>query len=224
VTVGVPEVVALAPLPELLDRFGYLGIAALVLVESFGVPAPGQTAVVVGAAYARHGGGHLDVGWVAVVAFLSAVVGDNLGYLIGRRGGRPLILRYGRYVRLTPDRLARVERFMSRYGRVVVAFARFVDGPRQLNGLLAGATRMPWPRFVAFDTVGAAAWVGVWTTAGALAGGHLAVVQATLLRYRWYAVTAVVLAVVGHRVWLRRRRRSRADDTGADRSPGTADR
>lgn len=71
-------------------------------------------------------------------AFLAAVSGDSLGYLIGRAGGRPLILRYGRYVRLTPGRLARVEEFMGRHAPKVVAIARFVEGLRQFNGIVAG--------------------------------------------------------------------------------------
>jgi membrane protein DedA with SNARE-associated domain len=194
-----------APLSGLVDRFGYLGIAGIVFVESFGVPAPGETAIIAGATYA--GQGHLNVIIVAVVAFLAAVTGDSLGYLIGRAGGRPLVLRFGRYVRLTPARLDRVETFMARHGPKVVVVARFVEGLRQLSGIVAGVTGMPWPRFVLFNAIGAAAWVGVWSTAGYLAGNHLAAITATIHRYQLWAIAVAVLAGAAYLLLRRARRR-----------------
>jgi membrane protein DedA with SNARE-associated domain len=201
-----------ASLLGLVDRFGYFGVAGLVFIESFGVPAPGETAIIAGATYA--GQGHLNVIVVAMVALLAAVTGDSLGYLIGRTGGRPLILRFGRYVRLTPARLDRVERFMARQGPKVVVVARFVEGLRQLNGIVAGVSGMPWPRFVLFNAIGAAAWVGVWSTAGYLAGNHLAAITATIHRYQLWAIAAAVLAVTAY--LLLRRRRRRAARPGSD--------
>jgi membrane protein DedA with SNARE-associated domain len=201
-----------ASLLGLVDRFGYFGVAAIVFVESFGVPAPGETAIIAGATYA--GQGHLNVIVVAVVAFLAAVTGDSLGYLIGRIGGRPLVLRFGRYVRLTPGRLNRVERFMARHGPKVVVVARFVEGLRQLNGIVAGVSGMPWPRFVLFNVIGAAAWVGVWSTAGYLAGSHLAAITATIHRYQLWAIAAVVLAVTAYLPLRRTRRRAARPGSG----------
>jgi membrane protein DedA with SNARE-associated domain len=185
-----------APLSGLLDRYGYLGIAAVVFVESFGVPAPGEAAIIAGAVAA--GNGKLNILVVAVVAFLAAVTGDSLGYLIGRTGGRPLVLRVGRYVGLTPARLDRVEAFTNRHGPKVVVVARFVEGLRQLNGIVAGVAGMPWRRFVVFNAIGAAAWVGVWATAGFLAGNHIAAIEATVSRYQWYAIAGAVLVVIGY--------------------------
>src|SRR5262249_60078191 len=130
---------------------------------------------------------------VAVVAFLAAVTGDSVGYLIGRAGGRRLVLRYGRYVRLTPARLRRAEAFMGRHGPKVVAVARFVDGLRQLNGIVAGTTGMPWWRFLAFNALGGAAWVAVWTIAGYVAGDHIRAVEAAVHRYQWFALATVVV-------------------------------
>jgi membrane protein DedA with SNARE-associated domain len=192
----------------LVDHFGYAGIAGLVFVESFGVPAPGETAIIAGAAYA--GQGHLNVLVVGAVAFVAAVTGDSLGFLIGRTGGRALVLRFGRYVRLTPARWDRVEAFMARRGPEVVAIARFIEGLRQLNGVVAGATGLPWPRFLLFNAIGAAAWVGVWTTAGYLAGNHLSAITATIHRYQTFAIAAGVLAVGGYLIVRRRRRRRHA--------------
>jgi membrane protein DedA with SNARE-associated domain len=198
----------LASLTGLVAHQGYLGVFVLVFVEGFGVPAPGETAIILGAGYAARG--ELNIVGVAAAAFLAAVGGDSVGYLIGRTGGRPLILRYGRYVRLTPGRLARIEAFMGRHGPKVVAIARFVEGLRQFNGVIAGATGMPWRRFVAYNAVGAAAWVGVWATAGYLAGDHIRAIEAELHRYQWYVIPAAALVVIGYAGWhlvLRRRRR-----------------
>ena len=201
-----------ASLLGLVDSFGYFGVAGLVFIESFGVPAPGETAIIAGAASA--GQGHLNVVVVGVVAFLAAVTGDSLSYLVGRVGGRPLVLRFGRYVRLTPARLDRVETFMARHGPKVVVVARFVEGLRQLNGIVAGVTGMPWPRFVLFNAIGAAAWVGVWTAAGYFAGNHLAAITAAIRRYQLWAIVAAVLAVAAY--LLLRRVRRRAARSGSD--------
>jgi membrane protein DedA with SNARE-associated domain len=201
-----------------LDGSGYVGVAAVVFVESVGVPAPGETVIIAGAVSA--GQGHLNIAVLAVVAFLAAVTGDNIAYLIGRAGGRPLVLRFGRYVRLTPDRLARVETFMARHGPKVVVVARFVEGLRQLNGIVAGVTGMPWPRFVLFNAIGAAAWVGLWTTAGYFAGSHLDAITAAIRRYQGYAVAVAVLALGGY-LLLRRLRHRRAAARSDGIRPGS---
>ena len=204
----------------LIDHVGYFGLALIVFVEGFGVPAPGETAIIAGATYA--GRGHLNIVVVGVVAALAAIMGDSLGYLIGRTGGRALVLRYGRYVRLTHERFERMENFMRRRGPLVVAVARFIEGLRQLNGVVAGATGMPWPRFVLFNAIGAVLWVGTWTTAGYLAGDHLKSIEATISRYEVYAIVLAVLAVVGYAFWhVRRIRKHRAlASAGREGPPG----
>jgi membrane protein DedA with SNARE-associated domain len=192
---------------SLLEHYGYFALFGLVFIESFGVPAPGETTIIAAAVFA--GNGHLNVFLVAMVAFVAAVTGDSLGYLIGRKGGRPLILRVGRYIHLTPQRLERVESFMDRHGFKVVVIARFIEGLRQFNGIVAGATEMPFPGFLVFNALGAAAWVGVWTTAGYLAGDHIDAIEATIARYQWYAIAVVVLGLAGYLLWHRRRRHRR---------------
>jgi membrane protein DedA with SNARE-associated domain len=197
---------ALAPM---LNQYGYLAVGALVLVEDFGVPSPGETVLVAAAVYA--GAGQLNVCAVAVIGFVAAVMGDNIGFAIGHYGGRRLALRFGRYVFLTPERLERAEKFFTRHGGVVVTAARFIEGLRQANGIIAGTSDMPWRRFVAFNALGAVLWVGLWTSVGYLAGNHLTTIYGTAHRYEIYLAAAVGLVVLGviARHSLRRRATSR---------------
>lgn len=194
-------------LTDLVGHYGYPGLALLVGLEGFGVPTPGQTAIVLAAGYAAHG--RLSVAGVAITAFLAAVIGDSIGYLIGRYGGRQLVLRHGRRVRLGPDRFARLEAVMRRHGPKLVAAARFVDGLRQFNGVVAGTTGMPWRRFVTYNALGAAAWVGLWTAAGYLAGDHLRALVVDLHRFQWYLIAAAIALTLTYIGWRLARRSDR---------------
>ncbi|MBK1787576.1 DedA family protein [Prauserella cavernicola] len=196
----------LAGLAPILDTYGYVAVAGLILIEDFGVPSPGETVLILGAIYA--GTGRLNVVLVALLGFLGAVIGDNIGYLIGRFGGRRLVEHYGRYVRLTPERIDRAERFFNRYGGGIVVVARFVEGLRQFNGIVAGMTAMPWQRFLAYNVLGAALWVGLWASLGDLAGGHIDTIYPVIVRYELYlgiAIGVVLLAVLARAVLKRRR-------------------
>jgi membrane protein DedA with SNARE-associated domain len=204
---------ALADLSVLLDRYGYLAVTVLILVEDFGVPSPGETVLILASVEAHTG--HLNIVVVAVLAVVAAIVGDNIGYAIGHYGGRPLLDRYSRYVLLTPKRLDRAEAFMTRHGGKMVAAAQFVEGLRQANGLLAGATGMPWRRFLAFNALGAALWVGVWATLGYLLGKHLTVVEHLVTRYELYLLAAAALALAGAIAGRVRRARRRRHATGS---------
>jgi membrane protein DedA with SNARE-associated domain len=206
---GVSEIFGhLAPL---LDRYGYLAVIGIVGVESFGIPAPGQTILIAAAVYA--GTGHLNIVGVAVAAFLAATIGDNIGYLIGRFGGRRLVRKYGRYVLLTEERVEQVERIFTRHGAKLVLVARFVDGLRQFNGLVAGIAGMHWARFLVFNALGAALWVGVWVSVGRLAGRHIGEVYEQFRQYQLYLLLALGAVVVGLilRHWLRRRRHAASE-------------
>jgi membrane protein DedA with SNARE-associated domain len=203
----------LGSLAPLLDRYGYAAVATLLLIEDFGVPAPGETVLIASAVYA--GAGRLNIVAVVLIAVAAAVVGDNIGYAIGRFGGRRLVLRFGLYVGLTEKRLAVAERFFERHGGAVVAVARFVEGLRQANGIVAGITGMPWRRFLAFNALGAALWVGVWASVGYLAGSHITTIYAEFHRYQFYllaGVGGIIVAVVARRMLRRRRAPTEADD------------
>lgn len=205
-------------LAPVLDHYGYLAVGGLVLLEDFGVPVPGETVLIAAAVYA--GAGRLNVVAVAVIAFVAAVVGDNIGYAIGHFGGRELALRWGRYVFLTPRRLDHAEDFFRRHGGKIVTVARFVEGLRQANGIIAGITGMPWRRFLACNALGAALWVTLWTTIGDLAGRHIGTIYPLITRYSLVllAVIGAVIVAVTARHLARRRAARRTGQVGRDRA------
>jgi membrane protein DedA with SNARE-associated domain len=202
-------------LAPLLDDYGYLALGGFIFVEDFGVPAPGESILIAASVYA--GAGRLNIVAVGVIAVLAAVAGDNIGYAIGRYGGHALVVRFGKYVLLTRERLDKGERFFRRYGGQIVVVARFIEGLRQLNGIIAGTAEMPWPRFLVFNTVGATLWVGVWSTVGYLAGNNITSIFATVTRYSLYLLIAlgVLVAAWITRAVLRRRRRAADADPGS---------
>lgn len=192
---------------EQLERYGYPALALLVLLEGIGIPTPAVSVVVAAAVLAGHGSMSLPL--VVVVTFTAAVAGDNLGFWLGRRAGRPVILRWGRRVGLTEPRLARAEGFFARRGRNIVVVARFVDGLRQTNGLIAGAIALPWRQYAVRDAIGGALWTALWVSVGALAGGNLDRVHAFVRRYETPALVAAAVLLVSLAlvyVWRRRRR------------------
>jgi membrane protein DedA with SNARE-associated domain len=188
-----------------LNRFGYLALG-LVFLEDFGVPVPGETVLIISAVYA--GTGRLSIVLVAIIAFFAAILGDNVGFAIGHFGGRPLAERYGKYIFLTPERLDKTARFFDRHGGKVIVIARFVEGLRQANGIIAGITGMHWTRFLPFNMLGAALWVGVWVSVGYFSGSHINSIYDAATRYELYfgiAVALAILAFIGRR-WLRMRK------------------
>jgi len=204
---------AIAPV---LEHYGLLAIGLLILVEDFGVPAPGETILIAGALYA--GAGRLNIVAVGVVAFIAAIMGDNIGFAIGHFGGRRLALRWGKYVFLTEERLNKAEAFFDRRGAIVITFARFVEGLRQANGIIAGITGMHWLRFLIFNAIGAALWVGSWVTAGYFAGNHIAAIYHYVNLYSYYALIALVLLALVYVIRRLRRRRQRLAAAGASRA------
>ena len=195
-----------------LDHYGYLAVAGFVLLEDFGIPVPGETILILGAIYA--GTGRLNVVAVALVGFIAAVLGDNIGFAIGHFGGRPLIERYGRYVLITPERLDRATGFFERHGGRVVVAARFIEGLRQANGIIAGVSGMHWARFLTFNAIGAALWVAVWTSIGYLSGSHIDSIYSTATRYDAYLAIAVGALLIIYLASRLKRRKGRSVPKG----------
>jgi membrane protein DedA with SNARE-associated domain len=185
----------LGALASPLQHYGLWAIFFLVLIEDFGIPVPGETVIIAASIYA--GSGRLNVVEVGVVAFFAAVFGDNIGYGIGRFGGRRLVDRWGKYVFLTPERLDKAEEFFNRHGAKIITIARFIEGLRQANGIIAGITKMHWLRFIAYNALGAALWVGTWVSIGYFAGQHINTIYGVITRYSLYVAIAAVVVIVG---------------------------
>ena len=174
---------------SLFARYGYAVVFGGVFLENTGVPVPGETALLAGAALAHNG--QLSLPWVIVAAIAGATLGDNLGFFIGRRGGRRIAERHGWRIGLTPDRHAEFDRFFHRHGPKTVFAARFITGLRVVGAVLAGGSGMPWPTFLFYNATGAV----VWCTAVAFAGYSLAYSWQTL--ERWIGRTSLIaLALV----------------------------
>ncbi len=199
-----------AALAPVLDQHGYLAVAGFIMVEDFGVPVPGETILIAAAVYA--GAGRLNIVAVVLLAVTAAVIGDNIGYGLGRFGGRKVVLRFGRYVFLTEKRLDAAEAWFDQHGGKVVIISRFIEGLRQANGWVAGITGMRWARFVIFNSIGAVLWVGTWVSVGYVSGRHIDTVYATMTRYLVYVVGAAVLVLL---VLVVRHLRGRSHDTPA---------
>ena len=200
-------------LAPILNNYGYFAVGGLVLVEDFGIPVPGETILIAASLYA--GAGRLNVVAVGIIAWICAVLGDNIGFLIGHFGGRRLALKYGKYVFLTSARLDKAEHFFEHHGGKIIVAARFIEGLRQANGIVAGITGMHWKRFIPFNALGAALWVGLWVSVGYLAGNHITTIYEQITRYSLYVLIVLAVAVVALIGWRVRRhlreRRERAE-------------
>ncbi|HEX9366112.1 MAG TPA: DedA family protein [Vicinamibacterales bacterium] len=178
------------PVAELIARHGYWVVATIVALESMGIPAPGETALVTAAIYA--GTTHrLSIVSVIIAAAIGAIAGDNIGYLAGRRFGYRLLLRYGPLLKLTPPRIKLGQFLFARHGGKVVFFGRFVAVLRTLAALLAGINVMPWKRFLFFNATGGIVWSVGFGAAGYVFGKQIERVKGPL------GVVLPALAVVG---------------------------
>jgi membrane protein DedA with SNARE-associated domain len=144
---------------DLFARYGYAVVFFGVLLENSGLPVPGETALLAGAALAHYG--RLSLPRVIILATAGAIVGDNLGFFAGRRLGRGLIERHGWRVGLTRLRLDQFNRFFTRHGPKTVFIARFITGLRVFCAVLAGASHLGWPTFLFYNATGAIVWATV---------------------------------------------------------------
>ncbi|HUA13740.1 MAG TPA: DedA family protein [Verrucomicrobiae bacterium] len=183
-------------------HYGYWGVAGILLLENAGIPAPGESVLLLASflAYSEH---NLQLGWIIVVAILAATVGDNLGFAAGYYGGRPLLERYQSFFRVRSDTIAKGEDLFARFGAATIFFSRFVFGMRIIAGPMAGVLRMPWKKFLIFNFLGAAVWVTTISTVGYLFGRHWERLQQDVGRVNLGIVLVVLLAGLW---WWRRSR------------------
>ncbi len=198
---------------HLIEVAGYPLLFVLVMAESGGVPIPGETALITAAVLASRG--KLQIEWVIALAVAGAIVGDNIGYVIGRKGGRWILERPGRFQRQRLEVLRTGEPFFERHGPKAVYFGRFVLGLRVWASWLAGATRMHWRSFVVWNALGGLSWA---TAIGLLAYFLGSSAGNAIEAFGIYGLAAAVVAVLGAFV-LHRRARRRTD--GRDQSMDT---
>jgi membrane protein DedA with SNARE-associated domain len=193
---------ALVNVTHLVEVSGYPLLFLVVMAESSGVPIPGETGLIAAAILASLGKLHIEL--VIPLAAAGAIVGDNIGYVIGRKGGRWLLERPGHFHRQRLAALQTGESFFERHGPKAVFFGRFVLGLRVWASWLAGATHMPWRSFVLWNALGGVVWA---TAVGLIAYfiGHSAgnAIQA----FGYYGLAAVLIAVAGAFLMHRRHRR-----------------
>ena len=187
--------------------YGYWAVFFGVMLENAGVPVPGETILLIAGYFAASRPDQFNIIRVMITAATGAVVGDNIGFAIGHHYGRGILLRFGRFIFLTPKRLENMEKYFQSHGNKTILVARFITGLRVFAALLAGASKMRWRVFFVYNVAGALLWSIVITTLGYLFG------QSLPLLVKWVGrsgtillIVAIVIAVI---VWRIRRHRSR---------------
>ena len=183
-------------LTSLLGHYGYVIVFVGVFAESMGIPVPGETVLIAAGIVAHRGS--IDLGTTIALGIAGAVLGDQLGYVIGRRGGRPFVLRWGRYVAITPDRLTKADAFFERHGGKAVFLARFVAGLRVFGALMAGVSRMRWSTFIVYNTLGGIVWATSAVLLGFFAGSSYHLIEHWSSRAGLVLVVLVVLVLAVH--------------------------
>jgi membrane protein DedA with SNARE-associated domain len=179
---------------NLLTHYGYIFLVLLVGLESFGVPLPGETALVTAAAFAAMG--RLNIFVVIAVAAAGAILGDNAGYWIGRKGGLALVSRYGRHVGLTEAKLKRARAFFDRHGAKTVFIGRFIALLRSWAAALAGIAHMPYGTFTMYNALGGIVWASLFGALGYAFGRNLPRLERYLGRVSLVIAVVVVIGIV----------------------------
>jgi len=192
---------------HLIATYGYWAVFALVAAESLGIPLPGETALIIAAAYAGHTR-HLSPWIIFAAASAAAVTGDNIGFWIGQRGGYRLARTHGHKVRLDERKLKIARYLFDRYGGTVVFLGRFVSVLRTDAAFLAGTSKMAWRKFLPANAFGAIAWAGTCTLAAYLAGNALQQASATI---DWALIGAGLAATIAAVLLIRRQVSTLAD-------------
>lgn len=205
--------ISVETLQNVLNAVGYPAVLLFVMIESTGIPFPGETMLLLASFYAAvdH---HLQLPLVIACAALGAIVGDNLGYLVGRTGGKAFVDRFGRYLFLRPQHLERAEKFFAKHGDKTVFFGRFIAILRAWAAFLAGLNRMPWRSFLIYNAAGGILWAIIFGLLGYFAGRYFhdnfAAVEKLARTLGWGLagiIGGIVLILVI--IYLVRRRRSK---------------
>ena len=185
---------------DLIASMGYWAVFLLVVAESLGIPLPGETALITAGIYAGHSH-RLNPWLIFLVAAAAAIIGDNIGYWVGDKGGYRLARRYGHRVRLDERKLKVARYLFDRHGAKVVFFGRFVSILRTYAAFLAGTNKMRWRKFLPANAAGGIIWAGIYTLAAYLAGDALQQVSGII---DWALLGAAVVVIVAALLAVRR--------------------
>jgi membrane protein DedA with SNARE-associated domain len=194
---------------QYMNQYGYWAVFFGVMLENAGLPIPGETILLVaGFLCSKH---QLNIALVMMIAAAGAVIGDNIGFGIGHHYGRGILLRFGRFVFLTPKRLDHMTNYFASHGNKTILIARFITGLRVFAAILAGASRMPWRVFVVYNVAGAVLWSVVITSLGFLFAHSLPLLVKWVGRSGTILLIAtIILGVVVWRVRASRREKATA--------------
>lgn len=159
-------------LEQVVLTYGYAAIAVIICLEAMGLPLPGESLMIASAIYAATTG-RLQIEWIVLSAAVGAIMGDNIGYLIGQRLGIPALEKYGPRIGLTVGRQRLGQFLFHKYGGVVVFFGRFIAFLRVFAALLAGSNRMPWGRFLMWNALGGIAWTHLYGIGAYILGNQV---------------------------------------------------
>ncbi|WP_102959921.1 DedA family protein [Mangrovicella endophytica] len=196
---------------DFIAHYGVLVVFASIFVESSGLPVPGESMLVAAGVLASQG--RIGIVEVFLAAWIGGTLGDNVGYLLGYKFGRPFVYRYGGKIGLSRSRIALIEQRFLKRGPPIVLIARFILILRQLCGFIAGTAHMPWWRFSFYNALGAALWSGAYAGGAYLLG---AAVEHYLSAGRWvFAGVAVIFVIASATtIWgfIREARGGEAED------------
>jgi membrane protein DedA with SNARE-associated domain len=178
----------------IVDALGYPAAGLGILIESAGIPFPGEALLLAAAAWAS--ARHHSLPLVILFGFLGATAGANIGYYLGYKGGRPFVERFGSAFHIRPEHIARSELFFARHGDKAILGGRFILGLRTWGSMLAGMARMPFWRFEAFSALGALGWAVLIGLVGYLLGDYLPLIGAIIKGIGFGGLVLIVLVAI----------------------------
>ena len=192
-----------AGLEHFVSDYGVVAVFVILTLEALGAPVPGETLLIFASVLV--GRGDMSLPKLLILAWAGSVLGDNIGYWIGRKLGRTAVSRYGAKIGLDAARFEAIEGVFARYGGATVAFARFFNVLRQLNGIVAGTLGMDWWRFLVFNAAGAALWVGLWVLGTFYLSEHISDITRAARHLGIAGGIMAAVALIGGLVFLWRR-------------------
>ncbi len=219
----IAALISLQTLEQALNILGYPAVTIFIMIESSGIPFPGETMLLLSSFYAAIGH-QLLIAIIIPCAALGAILGDNLGYLVGRTGGWALVLRYGRYIFIKPEHLDKAEAFFAKHGDKTVFFGRFFSVLRAWSAFLAGVNHMPWRTFLFYNAAGGIVWAIFYGLLGYYAGlifhDNFPEIESLASTLGWAGAILIALVVLAIIAFLYLRyRRSKAQVALAGISP-----